>query len=396
LLILANIRSGIPPWLILLSSLLLPNALYAAPDSNKKDLGQLRDRIEDLRKDLADKEESKLGLSDALHESKQAIEGINQKLFTLKEERYKVKNRLSQLQNELDVTRNKILDQQIHLGKLLYQQYIGGKYEYIRLLLDQKDPNQISRELHYYGYISRTRTEDINILHADLERLRTIVDEANKKTTEIISIQAKQTGQKENLEQEEIKYKELLASISKEVAKGQRKIRKLQSDEKGLSRLVNTIAIRKDRSKKRNQENLPDTSLDKTAFKKQKGQLNLPVNGKIINSFGSQRSKGGVTWKGLFISASVGINVIAIADGRVVFADWLRGFGNILIVDHGDDYMSLYGNNKNLTKKVGETILGGDIIAAVGNSGRNLNSGLYFELRHKGKPFDPLKWIRLK
>ena len=389
-------RSGIPPWLVFLGSLLLPNALYAAPDSNEKDLSQLRDRIENLRKDLADKEESKSELSDALHKSEQAIEGINQKLDNLKEERHKVKNKLSQLQNELDVTQNKILDQQTHLGKLLYQQYIGGEYEFIRLLLEQKDPNQISRELYYYGYISRTRAEDINILRADLERLRTIVDEADNKTTEIISIQTKQAGQKEILEQEEIKYKELLARISKEVAKGQRKIRKLQNDEKRLSRLVNKIGNRKGRSEKRNKENLPDSSLDKKTFKSLKGQLNLPVNGEIVNSFGSPRSKGGVTWKGLFIRASVGIDVKAIADGQVVFADWLRGFGNILIVDHGGDYMSLYGNNKIIAKKVGETIHGDDIIATVGNSGGNLNSGLYFELRHKGKPFDPLKWIRLK
>jgi murein hydrolase activator len=389
-------RSGIPPWLVFLSSLLLPNALYAAPDSNEKNLGQLRDRIENLRKDLADKEESKSELSDALHKSEQAIEEINQKLNNLKEEQHKVKNKLSQLQDELDVTQNKILDQQTHLSNLLYQQYIGGEYEFIRLLLEQKDPNQILRELYYYGYISRTRAEDINILRANLERLQTIVDVADNKTTEIISIQTKQAGQKEILEQEEIKYKELLARISKEVAKGQRKIRKLQNDERRLSRLVNKIGNRKDRSEKRNKENLPDASLDKKAFKNLKGQLNLPVNGEIANSFGSARSKGGVTWKGLFIRASVGIDVKSIADGQVVFADWLRGFGNILIVDHGGDYMSLYGNNKILAKKVGETIHGGDIIATVGNSGGNLNSGLYFELRHKGKPFDPLKWIRLK
>ena len=389
-------RSGILPWLVFFSSLLLPNMLCAAPDSNKKDLGQLRERIENLQKDLADKEESKSELSDALQESEQAIEEVNQKLDSLKEERHKVKNRLSQLQNKLDVTHNKILDQQTQLGKILYQQYIGGEQEYFRLLLDQKDPNQISRELFYYGYISRTRAEDINKLRADLERLRTIVEEANKKTAEITSIQTKQTGQKEILEQEEIKYKELLARISKEVTKGQRKIRKLQNDEKRLSRLVNKIGNRKDHSGKNNKENIPDASFDKKAFKKQKGQLNLPVNGKIVNSFGSPRSKGGVTWQGIFIHASVGINVTAIADGQVVFADWLRGFGNILIVDHGGDYMSLYGNNKILVKKVGETIQGGDIIATVGNSGGNLNSGLYFELRHKGKPFDPLKWIRLK
>ncbi len=385
-------RSDITPWLFFLSSLLLPNILYA--DSNKEGLGQLRDRIETLRKDLSDKEESKSGLSNSLHESGQAIKGINQKLVNLKEERQEVENRLSQLQIELDVIRNKILDQQTYLEKLFYQQYIGGEHEYFRLLLAQKDPNQISRELYYYGHITRTRTEDINIYRSDLEKLRSIVDEANKKTTGIISIQTKQAGQKKILEQEEIKYKKLLAGISKEVAKGRSEILKLKGDEKRLSLLVNKIINRKNRSLKKDKENLQDASLDKKDFKRKKGKLNLPVDGKVVNSFGSQK-KGGVTWRGLFISAPVGIDVIAIADGKVVYADWIRGLGNVLIVDHGDDYMSLYGNNKILTKKVDETVHGGDIIAAVGNSDRNLDSGLYFELSHEGQPFDQLKWIRL-
>jgi len=385
-------RSDIPPWLFFLSSLLLPNILYA--DSNEEGLGQLRDRIETLTKDLSDKEESKSGLSNSLHESGQAIEKINQKLVNLKEKKHEVENRLNQLQIQLDVTQNKILDQQTHLEKLLYQQYIDGEHEYLKLLLAQKDPDRISREFYYYGYISRARTEDINKYRADLKKLQTIVDEANKKTTEIISIQAKQAEQKETLEKEEMKYKKLFAGISKEVAKGRSEILKLKDDEKRLSILVAKIINAKNRSLKKDKENLPDVSLDIKSFKRQKGKLNLPVDGKIVNSFGSQK-KGGVTWRGLFISAPVGIDVIAIADGKVVYANWIRGFGNVLIVDHGDNYMSLYGNNEILTKKVDETVRGGDIIAAVGNSDRNLDSGLYFELSHEGEPFDPLKWIKL-
>jgi len=385
-------RLVIPLWLFFLSSLLLPNILYA--NSNKEGLGQLRDRIEILTKDLSDKEKSKLGFSNSLHESEQAIEGINQELVNLKEKKHEVENKLNQLQIDLDATQNKILDQQTHLEKLFYQQYISGEHEYLKLLLAQKNPNQISRELYYYGYISRARTEDINIYRSDLKELQTIFDEANKKTKEIISIQTKQAEKKETLEKEEIKYKKLLAGISKEVTKGRNEILKLKDDEKRLSVLVTKIINAKKRSLKKDKENLPDASLNKKGFKRNKGKLNLPVDGKIVNSFGSQK-KGGVTWRGLFISAPVGIDVIAIADGKVVYANWIRGFGNVLIVDHGGDYMSLYGNNEILTKKVDETVRGGDIIAAVGNSDRNLESGLYFELSHEGEPFDPLKWIKL-
>ena len=385
-------RLVIPLWLFFLSSLLLPNILYA--NSNKEGLGQLRDRIEILTKDLSDKEKSKLGFSNSLHESEQAIEGINQELVNLKEKKHEVENKLNQLQIDLDATQNKILDQQTRLEKLFYQQYISGEHEYLKLLLAQKNPNQISRELYYYGYISRARTEDINIYRSDLKELQTIFDEANKKTKEIISIQTKQAEKKETLEKEEIKYKKLLAGISKEVTKGRNEILKLKDDEKRLSVLVTKIINAKKRSLKKDKENLPDASLNKKGFKRKKGKLNLPVDGKIVNSFGSQK-KGGVTWRGLFISAPVGIDVIAIADGKVVYANWIRGFGNVLIVDHGGDYMSLYGNNEILTKKVDETVRGGDIIAAVGNSDRNLESGLYFELSHEGEPFDPLKWIKL-
>ena len=385
-------RLVIPLWLFFLSSLLLPNILYA--NSNKEGLGQLRDRIEILTKDLSDKEKSKLGFSNSLHESEQAIEGINQELVNLKEKKHEVENKLNQLQIDLDATQNKILDQQTHLEKLFYQQYISGEHEYLKLLLAQKNPNQISRELYYYGYISRARTEDINIYRSNLKELQTIFDEANKKTKEIISIQTKQAEKKETLEKEEIKYKKLLAGISKEVTKGRNEILKLKDDEKRLSVLVTKIINAKKRSLKKDKENLPDASLNKKGFKRKKGKLNLPVDGKIVNSFGSQK-KGGVTWRGLFISAPVGIDVIAIADGKVVYANWIRGFGNVLIVDHGGDYMSLYGNNEILTKKVDETVRGGDIIAAVGNSDRNLESGLYFELSHEGEPFDPLKWIKL-
>lgn len=115
-----------------------------------------------------------------------------------------------------------------------------------------------------------------------------------------------------------------------------------------------------------------------------------------MNSFGGQRSGKHVTWKGLFIQSPIGNDVKAISEGRVVFADWLRGFGNLIILDHGSGYMSLYGNNATLQKQVGSIVRGGDTIAIVGNSGGNADSGLYFELRHKGKPFDPLTWIKIE
>ena len=129
------------------------------------------------------------------------------------------------------------------------------------------------------------------------------------------------------------------------------------------------------------------------AFASLKGQLRAPVAGKIAARFGSKRGDG-PSWKGVFIRTGEGSEIHAIAGGRVVFSDWLRGFGNLIIVDHGGQYMSIYGNNQSLLKRVGDAVKGGDTIASAGNSGGNEESGLYFELRHQGRAFDPATWVK--
>ncbi len=380
---------------------MLPNVLYADPEDSNIDLGKLRDRIESLQKDIESKEESRLEVTDSLHGAEQAIEKISRKLTKLTHEQYEVEKKLDHLQKRIDLIKSKIQSQQTHLSRLLYQQYVDGRHKYFRLLLNKQNPSQVAREMHYYGYLSRARVNGINTLRINLEKLRTLVHESSEKTLEITLIQQKQVEQKELLEQEEINYRKLLTTISKEVDQGKLKISKLKLDEKRLSRLVekigkNKVPPQKDHSATLDDKSLSDSRVYKKAFSSLKGALNLPIHGEIINRFGGRRSNGGITWKGLFIRSSIGKNVKAVAYGEVVFANWLRGFGNILIIDHGSGYMSLYGNNHILIKKVGDTIHSGDTIATVGNSGNNPDPGLYFELRYKGKPFDPLKWVKLK
>jgi septal ring factor EnvC (AmiA/AmiB activator) len=128
------------------------------------------------------------------------------------------------------------------------------------------------------------------------------------------------------------------------------------------------------------------------AFAALRGHLRLPVKGTISGRYGQPRPEGGATWKGIFIRAAEGVEVRAVAGGAVVFSDWLRGFGNLLVIDHGDDFLSVYGNNESLLVAVGASVKDGESVATVGNSGGNPDSGLYFELRHRGQPFDPLKW----
>lgn len=390
-------------------ALILSHPLAAAPKVDNQDLKQLRGRIETLQKELADTEESKSEVSDALRKSERAIITANRKLAALTREHHEANNKLNQIQAQSKQVAKDIEAQQVRLGKLLHRQYLtgGGQSEYLSLLLNQQDPNEIARNLHYYGYLSRARLEDITALRANVRRLDTLTRESRAKSMEIGVIQAKQTEHKKYLEQEKTEHAKLLERISSQADEQRREISKLKRDEERLSRLVERIA-RMLAQKKRNapraatppgplsNEKLPDASADGSPFSSLKGRLSLPVRGELANRFGGPRADGGVTWKGLFIRSATGGDVKAIAGGRVVFADWLRGFGNLMIVDHGNSYMSLYGNNEINHKQAGDSVRGGDTIASVGNSGGNAEPGLYFELRHQGKPFDPLNWVRIK
>jgi septal ring factor EnvC (AmiA/AmiB activator) len=188
--------------------------------------------------------------------------------------------------------------------------------------------------------------------------------------------------------------------VSDQISRQRNEISQLKRNEERLAKLVDRLARELARPPARQgrtrNEQLPEPLRGVSSFSALKGRLRLPVTGELVNQFGSPRADTGLSWKGLFIAAKQGQEVKAVATGRVVFADWLRGFGNLMILDHGGGYMSLYGNNDALLRQVGDTVKAGDAIAAVGASGGNSETGLYFELRFQGKPFDPLTWANLK
>jgi septal ring factor EnvC (AmiA/AmiB activator) len=266
----------------------------------------------------------------------------------------------------------------------------------LKLLLNNHDPNQVARELQYYDYIARNRAAWLNSLRGKLQKIQTVSLQAQQKSKEIAALQSEEHSQRQHLENEKHSRQQILDKFAKQLKQQRREIGRLQRDENRLSQLVEKIAKMLSRPSNHNQvhnDKLPDSTFDGKPFDSLKGKLVLPVKGSISNKFGSPRPESNVLWKGLFVRAAAKQSVKSIAAGRVVFADWLRGFGNLLIIDHGNGYMSLYGNNETIFKQVGDTLRGGDTIASVGNSGGNEESGLYFELRHEGIPFDPLKWI---
>jgi len=296
-----------------------------------------------------------------------------------------------------------LLVEQAVLERLLYQQYIGGQSDAVKLVLNGKDPNEIARQLHYLSYISRARAELLSSLRQNLAELDRLTGDTRRKSAELSALQREESQAMQRLEKEKAQRQQIYAKVSEDLEKGRKQLSTLKHDEERLSQLVERLAREAAARKKAHKPGkrlankaVPEADSGSGTFRQLKGKLRLPVIGELMNHFGGQRQDSGLSWKGIFIATKPGKDVKASASGRVVYADWLRGFGNLLILDHGDGYMSLYGNNEALLKQVGEETSPGEAIASVGNTGGSPISGLYFELRYRGRPFDPLPWVKLR
>ena len=303
------------------------------------------------------------------------------------------------MQRESRDTQGKIGNQQALLGQLLSQHYLHGQQDPFKILLNQQDPNQLARQLHYYAYLSRARADLIESLRSNLAQSRKLAQLPGKKSPNWS--RSNRAGKPEKLSWKRTSKRAKpcwSASTSKSTSQ-RHEIGRLQRDEKRLTQLIERLARLAKPKKKQSVAATqpaanPRPNHPAARFHQLKGKLHLPVHGELANRFGSQREDSGAIWKGLFIRGR-GTGRQMHRQGRVVFADWLRGFGNLIIIDHGNGYMSLYGNNETLYKQVGETVRAAMPVAAVGNSGGNPETGLYFELRHQSRPFDPLGWVKL-
>jgi murein hydrolase activator len=346
----------------------------------QEDLLKLRQRISEFQQKLEKTSESKSEAADALRESERAISNSNRRLAELAQQQHTATSALTQLNQQSVQLKQQIYEQQMQLSGLLYRQYLEGQQEYLQLLLNDRNPNQMSRDLQYYEYIARERAGLLSNLRKNLVQMDLLSQHAQQKSREIEALQQEESSQRQYLVHERLSRQQTLRRISVRLKQQNREIGRMQRNENRLSRLVEKLAQMIGKS-------------NTSSFESLKGKLPMPVKGKISNRFGVRRPDGTALWKGWFLRAHSGQEVKAVAAGRVVFADWLRGFGNLMIIDHGKGYMSLYGNNETLYKQVGDTLHGGDIIAAVGNSGGNENYGLYFELRYEGIPLDPVRWV---
>ena len=379
------------------AALLLAAAAAAAP-APKEELKALRSRLEQLKKDMARSEGSRSEAVDALKSSEVAISEATRRLQALAAERKEVEARLARLAADMEQAEDRLRSQRNLAARLVHQHYTrSGAAGPIEVLLRAEDLNALARDRVYLEYVAQARKASLDALLGDVEALRGLQQESVQRRREIAVIEEQETGERSRLEAERANRSRVLAKLSGEIERQRREAGALERDERRLAKVVEelarALAARKPSRPARGALPEPRTSSD---FERLKGRLQAPVRGEITERFGTPRADSGLSWRGLFIRAPAGREVKAVAAGRVVFADWLRGFGNLLILDHGDGFMSLYGNNETLMSQVGESVRGGDTVATVGSTGGIPGSGLYFELRYQGKPFDPLGWLNLQ
>lgn len=395
---------------VVLLSFCLATSLQAAPDAGRQEeLNGLRSRIKALQEELEQANEDKSEVSDALKHSERRISDVNRGLRDLEIRQRRLSRTLKQLVDDSKSTQSEISDQQTRLAELLREHYAKDGDDALKLMLNGKDPGEVARNIEYYGYIGRARSELIHQHRASLTRLQSLQEKIRTQSSDLIKIKQDRVTQKRTLEAEKGSRQEVLYKLSAQIRQQRKQIDTLVRDEQRLTRLIEKLArlaavSAKTAKAKPQVKTIPkpgeivtrvvDASLAELNFPRLKGRLALPVAGEIISRFGQSREGGGPAWKGVFIRARQGNEVRSVGSGNVAFADWLRGFGNLLIIDHGDGYLSLYSNNESLYKQPGDQVRAGDVVASVGSTGGQDEPGLYFELRHQGRPFDPLSWVR--
>ena len=392
-------------WLLGLG--LPAQAEKAIAEVEKQRLADLRARIEKLQRDIAKSEESRSEAADALKVSEMAISEVNRSLVMLGREEGKIAQSLNEVQKRIQSVREGVTKQQDLLDRMLRHQYMYGNIDALRLVFDGQDVSVVQRQLHYFAYISKMRASTILQMKQSLANLTELEASARLQKAALSTNAAAQKQARGALQNERAGRQKVVVRIAADISKSRREIGRLKRDEDRLAKLVDQLGkalAQQQRSDSKASARIrkPGEAIDEVAdasfvgrsFQTLRGRLKLPARGELGGRFGAPRELGGVTWKGLFIKAGAGQPVKAVADGRVIFADWLRGFGNLLILDHGNGYMSLYGNNESLLKQLGDNVPSGETIASVGSTGGAAESGVYFELRLDGKPFDPMKWVR--
>jgi septal ring factor EnvC (AmiA/AmiB activator) len=269
------------------------------------------------------------------------------------------------------------------LAKQIRSAYMTGNYDFAKMLLNQQDAANFERTITYYQYLNKARKSQIDNFNSLVKELQKVNAELIDNQSDLKRLKGKQLEQQQTLKANQTQREKTFVAMRNAIESEEVKIAQLQINEKNLLEALT-----------RAQQQTKKLDVTLSGLNDFKGRLLMPAKGNLRKMFGRFR-QGQIKWKGVVINGAAGNSVIAIHDAKVLYSDWLRGFGLVTVLDHGDGFMSLYGHNQALLKQAGEVVEAGEAIALLGQSGGQSRPNLYFEIRHKGKPINPVSWLKL-
>ena len=373
--------------------LLLVSVLAFAPAGAADDIAVQTEKLQLLQKHIQGIKtelESMQGQRDTtqvkLEKTEKKIGHVSAELHRLDADADSARQKIQDLDKDRITERHALAALRQILSRDLRSAYSAGRQQRIKLLLNQQDPALVGRMMTYHGYFTRARATRLQELQATLARIDSIEAALVEQQAEIQQLRLQQQEKSRQLTAEQGNRRKILALLQRDLRVKKTELSTLQQDELRLQALVQSL-------QKALREISPQRG-DFISLRQFKGKLRWPVAGRLTRRFGSKQSSGGVASRGVLISSRAGADVHTIAAGRIVFADWLRGFGLLLIIDHGHEYMSLYGQNRSIYKDVGAWVKRDEVVAAAGSSGGQDQDGLYLELRKDGQPFNPTAWFK--
>lgn len=403
--------------LIFLTLVFTP-ALADEKAAAQQQLEAARADIAELKKLLDKLQQEKSGVQQELKKTESEMGQLEKQVQGLQQDLKKSEEEIQRLDTEKKKLEGARLEQQRLIGIQARAAYQSGRQEYVKLLLNQQNPEKFSRTLSYYDYLSEARMEQLATFNETLRQLANIELDIANQQSQLLEQKSALDGRREQLATVRKERQQALAKLNKEFAARDQKLKARQQDQAQVSRVLKTIEETLARQAReaeaaRQQALLAEREQPRSAgtpassgplvssgasvggpFAKARGKLPWPVDGRLVARYGSPRGDARSKWDGVLIGASAGSQVRAVHGGRVVFADWLRGAGLLVILDHGNGYLSLYGHNQSLLKDAGDLVKAGEPIATVGNSGGQESPALYFAIRQQGRPSDPAQWCR--
>jgi septal ring factor EnvC (AmiA/AmiB activator) len=376
---------GFAGWLCI-----LPCTSAQEPADEQLDRAKAEARLNEVLEDI-DRLRSRLDASRSEHRKEQDrlreidldIQEANRGLRDLQAQAAEHQQELDRLETRREQYLGSLAQRMDDLAQQLRAAYAGGRQSRMKLVLNQDDPLQLGRMLAYYDYFNRAQVRRIGTLREALKTLESVRQSIDREMTRLADLAREQQDLLDRLQLTRERRNDLLAALADQIGSEEARLQELERNRKDLETLIERLS-----------DVLADIPADlgsRLGLAQQKGRLPMPLQGPVLHAFGQSHS-GGLHWQGWLIGADPGAEVGAVAYGRVAFADWLRGYGLMLIIDHGQGYMSLYGHNETLLQEVGAWVEPGEIISVVGsNPGKG--QGLYFELRQSGKAIDPAAWL---